>query len=155
MGLIEYDAAHPTLNFGGIRYQPAIRTLLRVDGQDLIRVDPAENNRPPTISALFTDDAGQVVLRLDRNEWIGSTAAWDIETVGRRISVRQAVGEICLILRLDPPGGLTVERMDMRVENVHVIASEHKYAVGIYTDGVTARWIWVDFAVFGAEDGEI
>lgn len=72
---------------------------------------------------MFTDEKGNAVLELDENEWVGSLEAWDIEVEGQRITVRQQLGVIALQLRLEPPSGIVVERLDMRIGEHHVLVS--------------------------------
>lgn len=132
-GPLDFHDGTAELVIGGLYYAPAVRTVLRYHGRDVMRVQPAEREgEPGLISAVFTNDQGEETLRLEENAWIGSLAAWDIEVEGQRITVRRKRGSIALRLRLDPPGRIVVERLDMRYGDAHVLATEETYAVGRY-----------------------
>ena len=147
VGPLDFHDGTAELLVGGLLYAPAVRTVLRYHGWDLIRVTPGQDGDVGRISAVFTDDQGQPVLQLVENEWVGELANWDIEIVGKRITVRRRQGEIALQLRLDPPGRIVVERLDMRFRGCHVLATEKTYAVGRYITPTFLRWVRVNIAV--------
>jgi hypothetical protein len=110
-------------------------------------VVPGQQGEPGKITAGFTDDNGKELLRLDENEWTGRTDNWDIEVVGKRITVRKRLGEIKLRLRLDPPGRIVVEHLDMRVGDAHVLATEKSYVVGrCFVNGLIG-WCYADLRI--------
>ncbi len=140
-GPLDFHDGSAELMIGGLLYSPAVQTVLRYHGQDLIRVVPGRQGELGMISAVFTDESGCDVLRLVENEWVGSLDNWDIEVVGQRLKVRRKHGEISLQLRLDPPGRIVVERLDMCVTDGHVLATEQTYAVGRHITDGTVHWI--------------
>lgn len=146
-GPLDFHDGQAELLIGGLLYSPAVRTVLRYHSWDLIRVEPGADAEPGKISAVFTDQEGAVTLQLVENAWVGSLDAWDIQVVGRRISVRRKKGEVALQLRLDPPGRVVVERLDMRFRSCHVLASEETYAVGRYVSPETVRWVHVGIRI--------
>jgi hypothetical protein len=117
---------------------------LRYHEQDYIRVDPGSEENAGSISALLCDGSGEPILELKDNEWIGSTASWDIDIVGRKLKVRHRKARTSLALRLEPPGEIVVEWLDMRIGVFHILATEHSYAVGAYVSEDTAHWTSVD-----------
>lgn len=131
-GPLDFHSGAAVLTMGDLEYAPAIESVLRYFGDDLIKLYPGKNGEPGRISAVFTDDQGNAILELDENEWIGSLAVWDISVEGRRITVRTKKGRIALQLRLEPPGRIVVERLDMRIGAHHILVSEASYAVGAY-----------------------
>jgi hypothetical protein len=141
VGPLDFHDGSAELMIGGLLYSPAVQTVLRYYGHDLIRVVPGQEDEPGMISAVFTDEAGCDVLQLVENEWVGSLESWDIEVVGQRLTVRRERGDISLQLRLDPPGRIVVERLDMRVGDGHVLATEQTYAVGRYITDGTIHWV--------------
>jgi hypothetical protein len=149
-GPLDFHAGDVSLAIGGLFYPSAVQTVLRYYGQDVIRLQPGVDGEPGAISALFTDDAGQPLLELDRNEWIGNPESWDIDVVGPRITVRKKKGHIALALRLDPPGRIVAERLDMRFGAHHVLASEHSYALGTHFEAGDPLWLYTRLAVTGA-----
>jgi hypothetical protein len=141
VGPLDFHDGSAELMIGGLLYNPAVQTVLRYHGEDLIRVVPGRNGEPGLISAVFTDESGCDVLHLVENEWVGSLSNWDIEVVGQRLIVRRERGDISLQLRLDPPGRIVVERLDMRIADGHVLATEQTYAVGRHITDGTVHWV--------------
>ena len=140
-GPLDFHDGSVELLIGGLLYSPSVQTVLRYHGEDLIRVFPGRQGEPGMISAVFTNEDGLEVLRLVENEWVGALENWDIDVVGRRITVRRGHREIALQLRLDPPGRIVVERLDMRIGSGHVFATEQTYAVGRYITNESIQWV--------------
>lgn len=136
VGPLDFHDGSAELMIGGLLYSPIVQTLLRHHDQDVIRVVPVAPGESGSISAQWTDDAGDVILELRENQWIGSLDSWDVEVVGPRLKVRRQHRDVALQLRLDPPGRIVVERLDSRIGDCHVLATDRTYAVGRYlTDG--------------------
>jgi hypothetical protein len=147
VGPLDFHDGSAELAIGGLQYNPAVQTILRYHGNDLIRVVPGQGGEPGKITAVFTDDDGKELLRLDENEWMGQMDNWDIEVVGKRLTVRKKEGEINLQLRLDPPGRIVAERLDMRVGSAHVLATEESYAVGRCFKSGLIGWCYADLRI--------
>lgn len=142
VGPIDFYGGQAELRIGGLTYSPMVRTVLRYHGTEIIRVDPGEDGSPGRISAIFTDDSGEPTLGLNNNAWEGSTENWDIQVVGRRITVTTQAGRVALRLRLDPPGVVVVEQLDMRVEDSHLLVTEQAYAAGRYVGDSDVAWMF-------------
>ena len=140
-GPLDFHAGQAELAIGDLLYAPAVASVLRYFGEDVIRLIPGRNGEPGAISAVFTDTAGKAILELEENAWVGSLDAWDIEVEGQRVTIRQQPGVVALQLRLDPPGRIVVERLDMRIGDHHVLASEHGYAVGVHFEDGLMNWM--------------
>lgn len=138
---MDFHTGTAELLIGGLNYSPALRSVLRYNNHDIIRVNPSNGNEPGSVSALFLDDKGNISLRLIENEWVGNTESWDIETVGSRLAIKSKHSKISLLLRLDPPGRIVIEYMDMRLHDVHVLASDASYAVGRYVNRSEINWM--------------
>jgi len=148
IGPLDFHDGNAELLVGGLLYSPAVRTVLRYHGSDIICVHPSERgSEPGRISAVFTDDDGTEILHLEENEWIGSLKSWDIEIVGQRITARRKKGIVTLQLRLDPPGRIVVECLDMRICNSHVLATEQTYAVGRYITDGSVHWVHAHISI--------
>jgi hypothetical protein len=142
VGPLDFHDGTAELLIGGLLYSPAVRTVVRYHGEDMVRVQPSSvPGEPGAISAVFFDDRGDEVLRLEENEWLGSTSAWDIEVTGRRLRTRHSTGVVALQLRLDPPGRIVAERLDMRIREYHILATENTYAVGRYISDDLVHWV--------------
>ena len=147
-GPIDFYGGSAVLSIGGLRYSPLVQTVLRHHGRNVITVVPGEGDTPGTISAIFTDESGTPVLELIENAWEGSTENWDIEVVGPRITVRRVAGTIALRLRLDPPGIIVIEQLDMRIGDCHLLVSENSYAAGRYSpNGEAIAWMHAELTI--------
>jgi len=140
-GPVDFHTGAAQLVIGGIGYYPAVRTIIRHNGISYMSISPGDRGEPGRISAVFSDDEGNEVFRLADNVWIGSNRNWDISVKGQRITVRKEKRKIALRIRLDPPGKIVIERLNMRFADAHIVATEHNYAVGrCFLDG---RIYWV------------
>lgn len=146
-GPLDFHTGSAHLVIGGLRYSPLIKSVLRYHGEDLFYIEPGEDGKPGAISAVFFDDNGQPVFQLAENEWIGEPGNWDIEVVGRRLRVRNPDKKVVLALRLEPPGTVVIECLDMRCADAHVLISEHSYALGRYLDDDSVMWMFADMAI--------
>lgn len=151
VGPLDFHDGSAELKLGKLLYSPLVQSVLRYHGQDLIRVVPGQDGKPGCISAAFTDSAGDVILELADNEWLGSLESWDIEVTGQKITVRSSSGVIALQIRLDPPGRVVIERLDMRVHDGHVMATDNTYAIGRYVSETEAVWLHCEIAIKRAE----
>ena len=67
-----------------------INKILTIDNHVVLSINPSEIvGRPYKISGEFYDKSGKLLFKIVNNEWIGSTKSWDIETVGRTITIRR------------------------------------------------------------------
>jgi len=147
VGPLDFHDGSAELAIGGLLYNPAVQNVLRYNGINLIRVIPGQQGKAGLISAVFTDERGNEVAKLIENEWVGSLDNWDIEVTGQQITVRRRQGEIALQLRLDPPGRVVVERLDMRVADSHILATEQTYAVGRYVSDDSVCWVHAEIHI--------
>lgn len=146
-GPLDFDGVNAELRIGGLRYSPLVQTVLRYHGVDIIKVMPGNASVPGAISALFTNQFGEPVLELNENVWEGSTENWDIEIVSNRITVRSRVGIVSLRLRLEPPGIIVIEHLDMRFRDSHLLVSENAYAAGRYLSDGTIAWAFAQIRI--------
>jgi len=151
VGPLDFHDGSAELSIGELLYSPAVRSVVRYHGVDIIQVSPSLSaGEPGTISAIFTDDDGTETLRLDENAWIGSLTPWDIEVLGNEITVRRKLGQIVLQLRLEPPGRIIITRLDMRVYDAHILVGGGTYAVGRYLTDGTVHWVHAYVQIYGS-----
>jgi hypothetical protein len=104
-----------------------INKILRVDDHVILSIDPPEQpGAPYSISGEFYDDSGNLLFIIDKNEWVGSIDHWDIETVGRTITIRKGPGKIALRITALPPKGIGIERADMFYQHTRVTVNEYQ-----------------------------
>jgi len=122
-----------------------VKTLISVYGESILSVNPPESKTAPfTINALMRDRKGNELLRIEKNEWKSKSDNWDVEVVGRTITIRKKLGDIALVVRADPPNKLTIVRMEMEYKGVKISCKEgdnivitNPYGGTLYTNGMT------------------
>lgn len=110
--------------FGGMVFYNCNHLIVINDHPILTVQSSAEPNSPMLLSGVFCDVLGREMLRIDENEWSVKSDNWDVDCEGPRITIRSAPRQIALVLKMNPPRGLTVERLDMTFEGVRLIGDE-------------------------------
>ena len=146
---LDFHEGKAELKIGGISYDPGVSSVVNYHGQEIFSISPSNGVETAGISALFLDNDGNKTLRIQDNVWQGAMEAWDTEVVGPRIKVRKKKGMFAVVLRLEPPGRIVVERLDMRIGNAHILVSETSYAVGRYNDKKDIYWFHATMAHMG------
>jgi hypothetical protein len=121
--------------------------LIEINGEKVFSISPPETDRAPfRIYASLRDREGNDILGIEDNEWKTPTTNWDVEVVGRRITVRSGARDISLILRSDPPGRIIVERLEMEHRGTRIHCSEKKpievttpSGIKMYSEGATVE----------------
>lgn len=107
-------------------------TILEVHGEQLIKVEPPEENGGPfRLSALFYDRLGKEIFRIVQNEWQGPITNWDIEIKGPKITIRDAPKEVILLIHAEPPDKLVIEKLDMFYKGARVTASKDSQKISL------------------------
>ena len=60
-------------------------------------------------SSLF-NEANELLVQIEDNELVFSTAPWDVELVGQTLTIRSGAGDIFVRMRFEPPSGLILDR---------------------------------------------
>ncbi|MEI7997647.1 MAG: hypothetical protein WCH01_22395, partial [Methylococcaceae bacterium] len=87
----------------------------------------------PVLSGCFSDDNGNELFRINKNEWQASNDVWDIEIESNNIKIRTSKKKIALHLKVYPPESIEVVTLDMRIGQSHIILSEDELKVGRIT----------------------
>jgi hypothetical protein len=138
----DFHTGEAKLLFGNLICEPVPESVFRCYGTNVFSVEAGNSSEPGKINSIFCDDDGQLTFQIIGNEWIGPTSSYDLEIVGQRFTVRLPNGRISLKLRHTPPGIVTIERLDMRYKDIHLLASEFDLALGRYT-GHNNNLIWL------------
>lgn len=146
---LDFHDGKAELKIGGISYDPGVTAVVKYHGNEIFSISPSESDMAG-INALFLDDDGKESLKILDNVWHGAVEAWDTEVVGPRIMVRKRKGVFALVLRLEPPGRIVIEKLDMRVRDAHILVSEQSYAVGRYFDEKNINWFHAKMVHMGA-----
>ena len=138
---LDEKSAKPTV--GGFWFAGGAPTILKFFGEALIEVVPALENRPFGVNAKFFNSLGQKTLEIEHNVWVGPKTGWDFYLSGRRIFIKDDEHLNSLVLRVEPPGNLIVEKMDMRIGDYQFLANEKRHAIGHYdSEGKDPIWYY-------------
>ena len=131
-----------------------VRSIIKLNNKPLFSILPPETlGSPARLSASFYDISGSEIARIIENEWQSSSANWDVEIVGPKITIRQKLGDICLIIKNDPPKGLTVEKLNMFYQGFKVVADSDR--VAIWSPGQSESTNPFAFSGIGPKGGTI
>lgn len=102
--------------FAGSRFKNCMH-LIRVAGVNVLSVQPPEEpGSPMLLSGYFSDSTGATTLKIENNVFSAGEDNWDVEIKGAMIKILRGPGDPALILRVQPPHGLTVEIIDMEID---------------------------------------
>jgi len=105
-----------------------------LDGVTILEIEPPEQESSfPVLSGIFSDDHGNEVFKIKRNEWEGSSNAWDMEIKGNSILIRVSPKKVALHLKIYPPEKIDIVELDMRLGQSHLILKENMLKVGRIT----------------------
>ncbi|MCA7977221.1 SEC-C domain-containing protein [Burkholderia cepacia] len=85
---------------------------------------PPAPHRPFTVNASLYDKDGRRTIKIANNEFQAEVSNWDVEITGPRITVRSAPGKFDLVIRMEPPHRLVIERLDMVYKNLSIQCRE-------------------------------
>lgn len=148
-GDLDFHNGKAELTIGGILYDPGVTAAVKYHGKEILSISPSDGTDVAGINATFLDNNGEETLRILGNVWQGATRAWDTEVVGPRIKVRKRKGGFALVLRLEPPGRIIIEKLDMRVADAHILVSEKSHAIGRYYDDNKINWFYANMVHMG------
>jgi len=128
----EFDLAHDRISvrLGSSVFEDAL-ALVVLNGTVVLAIEPPEHSSTfPALTGVFCDVSGNELMRIERNEWIGPSMAWDMEIVGREITVRTDSKTIALRIKIDPPSAIEILELNMRIGNCHLVLREDLLLVG-------------------------
>lgn len=132
--------AHPEIHFGGMVLKRC-PTPIAVRGEPLISIEgPEADGAPFRLSATFCDLNGNVTLCIAENEWQATTHAWDAETEGTTLTIRERKGVQLLRLRALPGVGIAVERLQMSLHG-YTFDGDEKQVTITQPDGGRGQFI--------------
>jgi hypothetical protein len=104
-----------------------VESLISIDGVSIFSVaPPSVPGGPFNINATFRNPKDDENLRIVNNEFQVLGANWDAEISGARITLRSGHGVFSLILRIEPPHRLVVERLDMKYDDISITCRENE-----------------------------
>ncbi|VGP72872.1 hypothetical protein SB5439_01063 [Klebsiella variicola] len=106
------------INLSGVNFYDCMN-LIVVNGRSMLSIQPpTETNTPLLLSGVFCDSFGNETLCINENEWSVSTDNWDVKCEGPKIRINRGPSDIALVLKMNSPIGVSIERIDMLFEGV-------------------------------------
>jgi hypothetical protein len=93
-------------------------------------------NEPPKLSGIFEDKTGKVMFEIRENEWIGNQEAWDIESVGNILKIKDQKNSILLQIKAKPPHIVAIQIANLKYGNSSLITNEETGQITIATNAV-------------------
>jgi len=106
------------------------RVLLRVLGDDLLTIEPPEEDGGPIRVNAKLYDGPYLSLEIEDNAITIGGENWDVEIVGDLLTVRRALGEPSLIYRFVPKAGVRIERIAIEYRSIKIAVTEERVTVG-------------------------
>ncbi|NEE21587.1 hypothetical protein G3M58_85885 [Streptomyces sp. SID7499] len=123
--------------------------LVSINGETLLKLTLEEGNLLITLN--LYDKQGSSLVSITNNELTYKTASWDVQFVGRALTVREGKGRIRARLAFDPPNRLNLQRgyfqhreLQVEVGPDGVRVPEHNISIqggiwtGVYGHGIVA-----------------
>ncbi|ELK1314678.1 hypothetical protein QI814_003636 [Escherichia coli] len=118
--MFDFHSEPIDIQFAGVTFY-GCKHLIAINDRPILSVQPAlGENSPVLLSGVFSDPAGRETLIISENEWSVDAGYWDVECIGPRITIRSSPGQIVLVLKMNSPTGIVVERFDMLFEGVRL-----------------------------------
>jgi len=143
------------LLFGGQTNEFTPSFVFSVYGESVFRVVSRPGEGEGSIYACFTDAHGQEVMRIDGNQWIAFDKAWDVNIVGPKITISSDKNRIVFQLRVEPPGKIAIEHLDMRFGLAHLMATEHNLLLGHYINEQICAWLTASLSVSYSSEASV
>jgi hypothetical protein len=123
-GSLDIGREHPEIVLGTVTAFN-VKSLLTIDGEDVFSITaPLLPHGPFNVNASLYDSQGRQTLKIVDNEFQVDLSNWDAETIGTRVTVRSAPGKFDLVMRMEPPRRLVIERLDMVYKNFSIHCRE-------------------------------
>ncbi|RCJ24408.1 hypothetical protein A6770_28345 [Nostoc minutum NIES-26] len=151
----DFHSGEASLLVGGLKGTSAPSYVFSVYGQPIFQVLSHPKANEGAIYARFTDKEGQDVFRIDGNQWLAFTEAWDVQVKGQRITVLNQDQLVALRLRVEPPGGIAIEHLDMRYGPAHLMATEHAILIGKYLDQNVCAWVTANIEIMQSSESSV
>ena len=106
--------------------------LLRIDGKTDLSMKKVDRE-PPKLSGTFCDQSGATLFEIKENEWIGNPDAWDIESVGNTLTIKDKEDSILLQINARPPHIVAIQIANLRYGENSLISNEATGQITIQT----------------------
>jgi len=120
-----FDVAEPFgVNLGRIYfYDNKVGNLLVINEETLLSLGIDEDGTP-ILSGSFYSESGDLLFEIKDNEWKGNLASWDIESVGKRLIIREGNRKILLQILARPPHVISIEKINLNYQDCKIMTDE-------------------------------
>lgn len=110
---LRYSGDSCLVNVGGSRWrhdftQDAVVPLLVIRGRPVIEVKKQDGRL--LLSMYICNKQGELLLQITENELVFSVASWDVELVGKKLTIRGGSRDILVQLEFHAPSAIVVAR---------------------------------------------
>ncbi|MCM3614603.1 HNH endonuclease [Microbacterium enclense] len=137
-----------TVHLGDNKFMAGVSVFpFFVDGDPLIFFQSTDDG--VGLYVTLRDDYNRTVLRIWNNELIHRADLWDVRFEGTTLTVRDAPGDLRLVIRFAPPADVYIERAKFQYNGVQIDVKPTKVTVGGQTMsgsaminvGTTVGWV--------------
>jgi len=100
------------------------RVILKILGDELLTIEPAEEQGGPVRVNAKLYDGTRLSLQIEDNAIIVGAENWDVEVTGDTLTVRRQLGQPSLIYKFLPDSGVRIERLDMQYKGIRVVVDK-------------------------------
>ncbi|TMM56885.1 HNH endonuclease [Maribacter algarum] len=102
--------------------------IIEIDDKTILSILPSEDihNSTPRISASFFDSNNNELAWISDNEWFGSANAFDIQTIGNKISIREKLGKLSLEIKFLPPNNIVISKINLTYNGISLVGNNEK-----------------------------
>lgn len=119
----------PTIEFAGTTIENCPIPIM-IAGEPMIKIEaPISEDTPFLLSANFYDSDGNISLSIVKNEWRALNDNWDVEYTGRVLTIRERARAISLKIEADPPTGIAILRVNMRVGHFYISGDTESFTI--------------------------
>lgn len=111
----DFGIKHPQLTIGTVEFIGAYTPIGYCDESIFMVEEPEQVGAPFRLSGTFYDSGGNPTLHIKRNEWFASNENWDVSISGKTMTIKERWGDTALVLVVDPPKGIVVKTLNMRI----------------------------------------
>ncbi len=151
-GPFDFGGDHPELHIGGFMYHNGLGCILKVNGVEVLKLNPRSAQSPPSLDGVFYDASGREQFRMDKSGWSSKPDNWDFRNESKRLVVYSAPKHVCLELVASPPKGVILSQLDMRIGEHHILCRNNAYAIGRHVHGDLFHWFYSGFYIIESGD---
>lgn len=114
-------------------YKNETGDLLQIDGKTVLSLKKMEGE-PPKLSGKFCDHLGNIIFEIKDNEWKGNPEAWDIESVGNTLTIKNQQDSILLQINARPPHIVAIEIVNLQYGDNILFSNEKTGQIRLETN---------------------